>query len=54
MTFSESIKSIRTSWKENFSNHYRSSWLRYKNTRWYKNVDAMMSYREIYETLVNQ
>lgn len=54
MAFGDYFKSIRTTFNENFSNHYRSVWLKWKTTRWYKNFDALMAYREMYETLVNQ
>ena len=54
MAVGDYFTSIRTSFNERFSNHYRSAWLKWKTTRWYQNLDALMAYREMYETLVNQ
>lgn len=44
MTLEERVKSTRATMINNFSPQYRSAWLKWKNTRAYRNFDAMKAY----------
>ena len=53
MGLGDYLVSGRTALKERYANSYRSFALRWRSTKLNKNIDAMLAYREIHETLIN-
>ena len=54
MAFEDYFKSIRSSYNERFANSNRNLLIKWRATRTYQNFDALYSYREMYEQLMNQ
>ena len=53
MGFEDTFRWMRNQYKERQSNNYRSFSLRWRQSRVWKNTEAMFAYKEIYETLGN-
>ena len=51
MGFEDSWRWMRNNYKEKQSNSFRSWSLRWQNTRVWKNIDAMFTYKTVYENL---
>jgi len=51
MGFEDSWRWVRNQYKERQNNSYRNYMLRFNNSKVWKNLDAMFSYKTVYENL---
>jgi hypothetical protein len=54
MAFGDYFKSARQSFNERLGSQFRSISLKFYSTKTYRNVEGLLAFREIFETLVNQ
>lgn len=53
MGFEDGWRWLRNHVKESQSNYYRNNMLRFQNSKVWKNVDTLFTYKTIYENLAN-
>ena len=51
MGFEDSWQWMRSQYRERTSNNFRGYMLRWRNTKVWKNIDTMFTYKNIYENL---
>jgi hypothetical protein len=52
MGFETSFHWARNQYKERYSNTYRGFMIRWQSSKVWKNIDAMFSYKTVYENLI--
>jgi len=54
MALGDYFKSARQSFNERLGSKFRAIQLKFYSTKTYRNLEGMLAFREIFETLVNQ